>query len=112
MNYLFKNLALVCAVLLWSCTSPDDVVDYSDLGPDLPETGSTPSYNEERNVYFGDLHVHTKHSFDAYIFGTIATPDDAYSYAKGGVIKHALGYDMQLKEPLDFYAVTDHCFLM
>ena len=68
MNYLFKNLALVCAVLLWSCTSPDDVVDYSDLGPDLPETGSTPSYNEERNVYFGDLHVHTKHSFDAFIF--------------------------------------------
>ena len=112
MNYLFKNLALVCAVLLWSCTSPDDVVDYSDLGPELPETGSTPSYNEERNVYFGDLHVHTKHSFDAYIFGTIATPDDAYSYAKGGVIKHALGYDMQLKEPLDFYAVTDHGFLM
>ena len=112
MNYLFRNLAVICAVFLWSCTSPDDIVDYSNLGPDLPESGTTPSYNEERNVYFGDLHVHTKHSFDAYIFGTIATPDDAYSYAKGGVIKHALGYDMQLKEPLDFYAVTDHGFLM
>ena len=64
------------------------------------------------SVYFGDLHVHTKHSFDAYIFGTTATPDDAYKYAKGNSIKHPLGYDMQLREPLDFYAVTDHGFLL
>lgn len=107
-----KTWPMVFVLFLWSCTSPDDIVDYSNLGPDIPVSGSTPSYNQDRNVYFGDLHVHTKHSFDAYIFGTIATPDDAYSYAKGGVIKHALGYDMQLKEPLDFYAVTDHGFLM
>ena len=112
MNAFYKTWSVVFVIFLWSCTSPDDIVDYSNLGPDISDSGSSPGYNEERNVYFGDLHVHTKHSFDAYIFGTIATPDDAYSYAKGGVIKHALGYDMQLKEPLDFYAVTDHGFLM
>lgn len=38
----------------------------------------TPAYNRDRNAYFGDLHVHTKLSFDAYIFNVRATPDDAY----------------------------------
>ena len=112
-NSLKVLTGLFITVGLWSCTSPNDIVDYSDdLAVIDPEPGSTPGYNEDKNVYFGDLHVHTKHSFDAYIFGTTATPDDAYKYAKGNSIQHPLGYDMQLREPLDFYAVTDHGFLL
>ena len=112
-NSLKVLTGLFIIVGLWSCTSPNDIVDYSDdLAVIDPEPGSTPGYNEDKNVYFGDLHVHTKHSFDAYIFGTTATPDDAYEYAKGKAIQHPLGYDMQLREPLDFYAVTDHGFLL
>jgi hypothetical protein len=112
-NSLKVLTGLFIIVGLWSCTSPNDIVDYSDdLAVIDPEPGSTPGYNEDKNVYFGDLHVHTKHSFDAYIFGTTATPDDAYEYAKGNAIQHPLGYDMQLREPLDFYAVTDHGFLL
>ena len=112
MKYLLRNLSLVFIVFLWGCTSGDDIVDYSNLAPENTDSGPTIGYNEDRNVYFGDLHVHTKHSFDAYIFGTTATPDDAYEYAKGSPIQHPLGYQMQLREPLDFYAVTDHGFLM
>ena len=114
MNQGFKLFsALFFFMILWSCTSPNDIVDYTeDLSINDPEPGSTAGYNEEKNVYFGDLHVHTKHSFDAYIFGTTKTPDDAYDFAKGGKIEHPLGYEMQLKEPLDFYAVTDHGFLL
>ena len=104
-------IALLGALL--SCTSPDDIVDYTeDLAVADPAPGTTPGYSEDKNVYFGDLHVHTKHSFVAYIFGTTATPDDAYEYAKGNAIEHPLGYEMQLREPLDFYAVTDHGFLL
>ena len=114
MNNIHKGLlGYLLIFFLWSCTSPDDIVDYSeDLSIADPLPGSTPGFSEDKNVYFGDLHVHTKHSFDAYIFGTTATPDDAYKYAKGNSIKHPLGYDMQLREPLDFYAVTDHGFLL
>ncbi|MDE0348104.1 MAG: DUF3604 domain-containing protein [Gammaproteobacteria bacterium] len=62
-----------------------------------------------RRALFGDLHVHTVHSFDAYGFGVRATPDDAYRYARGEAIEHPLGYPVQLRGgALDFYAVTDH----
>ena len=67
-----------------------------------------PLPNPERNAYFGDLHVHTAYSLDAYAFGTTATPYDAYRFALGEAIPHPTGYSMQLRRPLDFYGVTDH----
>lgn len=70
------------------------------------------SSNPDRKAYFGDLHVHTAYSSDAFAFGTLATPYDAYRFAKGEAIKHPAGFDMQLDRPLDFYAVTDHASLL
>ena len=68
--------------------------------------------NPLRDAYFGDLHVHTRYSFDAYLFGTRATPDDAYEFAKGKPIRHASGRELQLALPLDFLGVTDHAFYL
>ena len=111
--FIKLGLIIFLTISIWSCTSQNDIIDYTeDLAVVDPEPGSTPGYNEEKNLYFGDLHVHTKHSFDAYIFGTTATPDDAYEFAKGSAIFHPLGYEMQIREPLDFYAVTDHGMLL
>lgn len=63
----------------------------------------------DRKAYFGEQHVHTSWSFDAYIFGNhITGPADAYKYAKGEPIKHPLGYDVQITTPLDWMGVTDH----
>ena len=64
--------------------------------------------NPLRNVYFGDLHTHTNFSYDAFLNGTRATPDDAYRYAQGEPLTHAAGFQIQLDRPLDFFAVTDH----
>lgn len=71
-----------------------------------------PAPNPERNAYFGDLHVHTTFSFDASAFGTTATPEDAYRYAQGEPITHPGGFEVQLAQPLDFYAVTDHAVFL
>ncbi|MBI1197951.1 MAG: DUF3604 domain-containing protein [Phenylobacterium sp.] len=68
-----------------------------------------PGYNPDRNAYFGDLHVHTYLSNDAYISSVRRTPDDAYRYARGEAIGHAAGGMVRLENgPLDFAAVTDH----
>ena len=68
-----------------------------------------PQANPEREAYFGETHVHTSWSFDAYIFGNhITGPADAYKYAKGETIKHPLGYDIKIETPLDWMGVTDH----
>ena len=40
-------------------------------------------HNPLRNAYFGDFHVHTNISMDAYIFGTNTTARDAYRFARG-----------------------------
>ena len=64
---------------------------------------------DTRNAYFGDLHVHTKNSFDAFITGTRTTADDAYRFAKGDTIDNGAGKDITISgPPLDFYGVTDH----
>ena len=66
----------------------------------------------ERQAYFGDLHIHTRYSFDAFLFGTRTNPDDAYAFARGEPLRHPSGFDIQLERPLDFYAVTDHGFYL
>ena len=74
--------------------------------------GAAVSAGAQRNVYFGDLHIHTRYSFDAFLFGTRTNPDDAYAFARGEPLRHPSGFDMQLDRPLDFYAVTDHGFYL
>jgi hypothetical protein len=68
-----------------------------------------------RQLYWGDLHVHTALSFDAYSSQLRAGPADAYAFARGEPL--ALPpYDeegqaqrsLKLERPLDFAAVTDH----
>jgi hypothetical protein len=65
--------------------------------------------NSDRNAYFGQTHLHTSWSLDAFILGnTMTGPDDAYKYAIGQPIKHPAGYEVKIGRPLDFQGVTDH----
>ncbi len=100
-------------ISLFKKMQSDSALEVVDFSVDSTKnSNSRPMPNKNRNPYYGDLHVHTKYSFDAYVFGVTASPDDAYRYAKGAAVKHPLGYEMKLREPLDFYAVTDHGFYM
>jgi hypothetical protein len=60
-------------------------------------------------LYWGDTHLHTGLSFDAYAFGAFSRPDLAYQYAKGREIEHPiLGTPTRIEQPLDFLIIADH----
>ena len=66
-----------------------------------------PAQNSLRNVYFGETHMHTAYSLDAFLGGTRQTPSGAYRAAKGeSVVVNGQAHAM--RRPLDFAAVTDH----
>lgn len=95
------------------------MVSCGGSGEDAASTAGAPAQadaipsNPLRTAYFGELHVHTKHSFDAYVFGVRENPDAAYRFAKGEAISHPSGYEIRLGSgPLDFQAVTDHAFYL
>ena len=60
------------------------------------------------NVYWGDTHVHTALSGDAFALGARLMPDDAYRFAKGETVRASGGEEVRLRRPLDFLMVADH----
>jgi hypothetical protein len=100
-------MAVCAAALLSSCG--EQIAAPTAQSDQISSPTERAAPNALKNAYFGDLHLHTRNSFDAYIFNVRSTPDEAYAYAKGGTIKHAAGFDLKLNSgPLDFLAVTDH----
>ena len=64
----------------------------------------------ERQLLWGDTHLHTTYSFDAFLNNNLtADPDTAYRFAKGQPVIHPYHRArMQLAAPLDFLVVSDH----
>ena len=91
-------------------TTAEEYAQQDDSRIDIPplQASEAQPYNPQKNVYWGDVHVHTVVSFDAVLFGTTATVEDAYRFAKGEKLRSAGGELMQLSRPLDFVAITDH----
>jgi len=67
---------------------------------------SSPGYPTQ--VFWGDTHVHTQLSGDAFAMGTRLTSEDAYRFAKGEKVRATGGLEVQLRRPLDFLLVADH----
>jgi len=91
-------------------TAPEDYALQDDSRVSIPaqQPLERQDPNPLGNVYWGELHVHTVESLDAVLFGTTATIEDAYRFAKGEKLRSPGGELMQLARPLDFVAITDH----
>jgi hypothetical protein len=65
---------------------------------------------QETHLYWGDTHVHTSWSVDAYAVGDYLTgPEEAYRYGKGAPVLHTrLQNRVRIDRPLDFMMVADH----
>ena len=80
-----------------------------------PPYATTSALGAERTqVFWGDTHLHTSYSPDAFFFGnTTADPDTAYRYAKGLPVVHPYHKArIQIGTPLDFLVVADHAEMM
>ena len=66
-------------------TAAEDLAKQDDSRVKVPEMLALEPqpYDALKNVYWGELHVHTSESLDAVLFGTTATPEDAYRFARG-----------------------------
>ena len=103
---LFSFLAIV------SCGKDVKKSNNLDSTKEITETISnseTIPNNPLKEAYFGETHVHTAYSLDAFIGGNRMTPDMSLKFAQGEkIVMEASGKTMQLKRPLDFVALTDH----
>lgn len=108
--------ALLCIACTGSHEPGDGLTPGSDLrvGAEVSQERSLPTAslvprNPLKDAYFGDLHIHTSWSLDAFAFQVRVGPEDAYRYARGAAIDHVSGEKIQLKGPaLDFIALTEH----
>ncbi len=118
----FSRRVAMLGLAFWIATGsgcenePADPRDYA-----LVRAGSTAArepcaeQTPQRRALFGDLHVHTTLSSDAWNYDLEVRPSDSYGYAFGDPIllppKDKAGRgtrEVRIDRPLDFAAVTDH----
>ena len=93
-------LTAVCAAISAPALAQNSVGEpgRDDRGP-----------NPLKNVYFGEQHLHTMNSPDAFVVNTRGSWDDAYNFAMGKEIKlSTTGETIKKSTPYDFVGITDH----
>ncbi len=105
---------LVLALMLASCGEQGTGQTGTTSGTSATTMATAPQNTQGANplntLYWGDTHLHTNLSPDAYLQrNTTATPDDAFMFAKGAPVIEALSRaKIHIDTPLDFLVVTDH----
>ncbi len=92
------------ALLLVLLVGPASGAEEADAPGYSPYVGR----DQPNQVFFGDTHLHTANSPDAFLFGARIGPEEAYRLAKGERVESTNGLPLQLIRPLDFLVVSDH----
>ena len=59
-------------------------------------------------LLWGDTHLHTSNSIDAFGFGVKLGPEEALRFARGEEVTSTWGLKAKLERPLDFLVIADH----
>lgn len=99
-----SGLALVLVVMGLLGPQPDRAgVPLRAASPPAPQPADFP----ERPLW-GDTHLHTTNSFDAFAVGNRLSPEDALRFARGEQVTSSTGQKARLARPLDFLVIADH----
>jgi|LGVF01.1.fsa_nt_gb hypothetical protein len=102
------SLSLIATLALGANASETNVnASYAGKAERIKQMEKDAPSNPLKNAYFGETHLHTSFSLDAYIGGNRMLPSDSYRFAKGEEMMMN-GSKNKLHRPLDFAAVTDH----
>lgn len=100
-KYIHFSLLLLATICMTSIANSADSEGEPARGSGKP--------NPLKNVYFGEEHLHTSNSPDAFVVGTRGTWEDAYNWAMGREIAlSTTGEKIKKSTPYDFVAITDH----
>lgn len=108
------SLTVVATLGLLACGGPQGP-DLTSASPAMKaavaaDSATALTTGGQTNLYWGDTHLHTKLSADAYANrNSTVGPDEAYRFAKGLPVINSMSRGrVQIDTPLDFLAVTDH----
>ncbi|PHS75207.1 MAG: hypothetical protein COB56_08265 [Robiginitomaculum sp.] len=108
-NYLLGSGTIIAALTLSACQPAKPDVELPPTETPATEVEAPKlTENYPTKLLWGDTHLHTLNSADAFSFGARLSPADAYKFARGDEIVSNTGQKVQLKRPLDFLVVADH----
>ncbi|BDI59486.1 DUF3604 domain-containing protein [Qipengyuania nanhaisediminis] len=96
--------AIALPLLLAGCDS-EPSLDASQTG-DGENTIELAEFPDR--PYWGDTHLHTDNSVDAFGFGVRLGPEAALRFARGDAVTATTGAEAKLARPLDFLVIADH----
>ncbi len=109
-----KTILCLTSAIAVGCSSPaqnsqvSDSKTYSGDHSNIDNATTIIPKTDTRNLFWGDTHLHTTNSADAFAFGARLTPEDALRFARGEMVMSTSGIPAQLKRPLDFLMIADH----
>ncbi|MBS0332119.1 MAG: DUF3604 domain-containing protein [Proteobacteria bacterium] len=99
---------LACLAVAGCSAQADPVVKPGSRAARPADAAAAAGSAASRRAFFGETHLHTSFSFDAYgLMATKTTPQEAYQFGAGRPVT-INGQTVQRGWPLDFMAVTDH----
>jgi len=110
MKTFFQNLSLCILLCFSACKNEqNETPKESENKTVTTDQNNAVETFKNKEAFFGETHMHTAYSLDAFIGGNRFTPDQSLRFAQGEAITlEKFGKSWQLKRPLDWAAVTDH----
>jgi hypothetical protein len=107
-----QSSAVFLALFLTACSGggnqgdDNEPVSQTDLSQQPSITLKKSAYPTQ--AFWGDTHLHTSQSIDAFGFGNRLDAEAALRFARGEEVTSTRGVQAQLSRPLDFLVISDH----
>ncbi|NCN84649.1 MAG: DUF3604 domain-containing protein [Sphingomonadales bacterium] len=95
--------------LMWAACMAALAISACSENDDSDESGAQVTNTEyPEQVFWGDTHLHTDNSIDAFGFGNRLDAEAALRFARGEEVTATKGAKAKLSRPLDFLVIADH----